>query len=385
MSLSLASRALSRSNVLMRGSSAAARMNPLRTTARTIVVGNDGRHWNTIVVMVPQAEEWQIERFGRYNRTASPGLNFAIPFIESVAYKRSLKETTIPIRPQTAITKDNVHVQLDGAVYTKVEDTYKASYGIEDPLSAINVLAQSAMRKEVGNLELDQLFLEREKLNSGIAAALDLASQPWGIRVFRYEIADIHVDRSTREAMERQSNAERLRRAEVLESQGYREKLINQSEGERQGAINQAQGEAESIKLRAKANADEITLLAEANAASTRLAAQATADGLRAIAAAVAEPGGHDAMVQRLAEKYVGELAEMAKSSNMMIVPDRPNDLSAVVATALGMHGELAAKAKLSTTSAGSGGGGAAFGGSSSTNTPPPAGKPSDWTTTTSR
>jgi len=287
-----------------------------------------------------------IERFGRFSRTARPGLNFAIPFLESVSYKRSLKEMTIAIHPQTAITKDNVHVQLDGAVYTRVEDAYKASYGIDDPESAIMVLAQSAMRKEVGNLELDQLFLEREKLNSGIAHALDEASQPWGIRVFRYEIADIHVDRSTREAMERQSNAERLRRAEVLESQGYREKLINQSEGERQGAINQAQGEAETIRLRAKAQADEITLLAEANAASTRLAAQATADGLKAIAAAMAEPGGHDAMVQRLAEKYVGELAEMAKHSNMMIVPDRPNDLSAVVATALGMHSELSAKAK---------------------------------------
>merc|ERR1719335_545840 len=278
---------------------------------------------NSVLLMVPQAEEWQIERFGRFNRTATPGLNFAIPFIDGIAYKRSLKETTIPIHPQTAITKDNVHVHLDGAVYTKIEDSYKASYGIEDPETAITVLAQSAMRKEVGNLELDQLFLEREKLNAGIASALDDASQPWGIRVFRYEIADIHVDRSTREAMERQSNAERLRRAEVLESQGYREKLINQSEGERQGAINQAQGEAESIRLRATAEADQIKLIAQANAESTRLAAQATADGLRAIASAVAEPGGQEAMVQRLAEKYVSELAEMAKHSNVMIVPDK--------------------------------------------------------------
>merc|ERR1719235_364188 len=174
---------------------------------------------------------------------------------------------------------------MDGAVYTKVDDAYQASYGIENPGVAISVLAQSAMRKEVGNLELDQLFLEREKLNSGIALALDGATQPWGIRVFRYEIADIHVDRSTREAMEKQSNAERLRRAEVLESEGYRQKLINQSEGERQGAINQAQGEAESIRLRATAQAEEIKLLAEANAASTRMAAQATADGLKSIAA----------------------------------------------------------------------------------------------------
>jgi regulator of protease activity HflC (stomatin/prohibitin superfamily) len=155
-------------------------------------------------------------------------------------------------------------------------------------------------------------FLEREKLNAGIAHALDDASQPWGIRVYRYEIADIHVDRGTREAMEKQSNAERLRRAEVLESQGFREKMINQSEGKRQGAINQAQGEAESIRLRATAQAEEIKLLAEANAMSTRMAAEATADGLRSIAAAVAEPGGQDAMVQRLAERYVVELAESA-------------------------------------------------------------------------
>merc|ERR1719271_2199444 len=285
----------------------APRPGPGRQT-RNIVIGRDGGHFNMVINMVPQAEEWMIERFGKFHRMATPGLNVAIPFVERIAYKRSLKENTIAIHPQTAITKDNVHVQLDGAVYTKVYDAFKASYGIENPNTAITVLAQLAMRKEVGNLELDQLFLEREKLNSGIANALDDATQPWGIRVFRYEIADIHVDRSTREAMERQSNAERLRRAEVLESQGYREKLINQSEGERQGAINQAQGEAESIRLRATAKADEIKLLAEANAQSTRLAAQATADGLTAIAAAVATPGGHDAMVQRLAEKYVGEL-----------------------------------------------------------------------------
>merc|ERR1719421_2707972 len=308
---------------------------------RNITIGRDRRHFNSVLLMVPQAEEWQIERFGRYSRTATPGLNFAIPFIEGISYKRSLKETTIAIHPQTAITKDNVHVQLDGAVYTKVDDAYKASYGIEDPNTAITVLAQSAMRKEVGNLELDQLFLEREKLNSGIANALDEAAQPWGIRVFRYEIADIHVDRSTREAMERQSNAERLRRAEVLESQGYRERLINQSEGERQGAINQAQGQAESMRLKATAEADQIRLIAEAEALSTRMAAEATADGLRHIAEAVSAEGGRDAMVQRLAEKYVGELAEMAKSSNMVIVPDRPNDLSAVVATAMGVYGKV--------------------------------------------
>lgn len=316
-----------------------------RVQKRDITVGYDGHHWNPIVLMVPQAEEWQIERFGRYSRTAQPGLSLAIPLIDRIAYKRSLKETMIAITPQTAITKDNVHVQLGGAVYVRVEDAYKASYGVENPENAIMILAQSAMRKEVGNLELDQLMLERELLNTGIANALDGASQPWGIRVFRYEIADIHVDRHTKEAMERQSNAERLRRAEVLESEGYRQRLINQSEGERQSSINAAQGEAQSIVLKATAEADQIKLLATANAESTRLAAEATADGLRAIAQAVEGPGGKDAMVQRLAERYVVELAEMAKNSNMVIVPDRPNDLAGVVATAVGMFDKVSAGA----------------------------------------
>jgi len=313
---------------------------------RNIVLGRDHGNVNTVVLMVPQAEEWMIERFGKFNRIAKPGLQIAIPFFESVAYRRTLKETTIPIHPQTAITKDNVHVQLDGAVYTKVEDSYRASYGIDDPFGAITVLAQSAMRKEVGNLELDQLFLEREKLNVGIAAALDDATQPWGIRVIRYEIADIHVDRGTRESMERQSNAERLRRAEVLESEGYRQRLINQSEGDRQSAINQAQGEAESIRLKAVAEAESVTLLAQAEAERTRLHASATADGLRQVALALESDGGQQAMVQRLAERYVSELAEMAKNSQMVIVPDRPNDLSGVLATALGIYGQTEARAR---------------------------------------
>mmetsp|Transcript_121010 Transcript_121010/g.214055 ORF Transcript_121010/g.214055 Transcript_121010/m.214055 type:complete len:344 (-) Transcript_121010:89-1120(-) len=310
----------------------------LASGRRQIVVGRDKRNVNSIILMVPQAEEWMIERFGKFNRNARPGLNFAIPILESVAYKRSLKESTIPIHPQTAITKDNVHVSLDGAVYSKVEDAYRSCYGVEDPDRAISILAQSAMRKEVGNLELDQLFLERERLNTGIAAALDEATRPWGIRVFRYEIADITVNVSTREAMEKQSNAERLRRAEVLESEGYRQRLINQSEGDRQSKINQAQGQAESIKLRAQAEADSIRMLAEAQAASTRMNAEATADAFREIGEALAKPGGQDAMVQRLAEKYVDELANMAKHSQMVIVPDKPNDLAGVIATAMGIY-----------------------------------------------
>jgi len=261
-----------------------------------------------------------------------------VPGLERIAYKRSLKESAIRISPQTAITKDNVHVKLDGAVYTKVTDTFKAAYDIDDPEYMVAVLAQSAMRKEIGNLELDEVFLERERLNGGIAEALDEATQSWGIRVLRYEIADINVDHHTREAMEKQSNAERLRRAEVLESQGYRQRLINKSEGDRQSVINNAEGEAESIRLRAHAEANLIRTLAEAQAESTRLAAAANADAIRAVASAVGEPGGRDAVAQRLAEQYVAQLAEMAKNANMIIVPDKPNDITGVVATALGIQ-----------------------------------------------
>jgi regulator of protease activity HflC (stomatin/prohibitin superfamily) len=286
-----------------------------------ITVGRDGGNWNPIALMVPQAEEWIIERFGRFNRAAQPGLSFAFPIIDKVAYKRSLKETTIDIHPQEAITKDNVHVKLDGAVYARVVDSYKASYGIENPEYMISVLAQSAMRKEVGNLELDELFLDRTKLNAGIALALDEASQPWGIQVFRYEIANIIVDESIKDAMERQSNAERLR--------------INQSEGDRQSNINKAQGEAESARLRAHAEADQIKVLAAADAVRTRLAAEAAADGIRSIAKAIQEEGGKDAVVQRLGELYINAIPEIAKNAKLVIIPDRPNDIAGVVTTAM--------------------------------------------------
>lgn len=276
-----------------------------------------------------------IERFGKFNRVAAPGLTVAIPLVDGIAYKRSLKESTIDVHPQQAITKDNVHVKLDGAVYTQVEDSYKASYGIEDPEHMIAILAQSAMRKEVGNLELDELFEEQERLNMAIAKALDEASVPWGIRVFRYEIANISVDSGIREAMERQSNAERLRRAEVLESQGYRQKLINQSEGNRQSEINHAHAVAESTRLRAQAEADQIRLLAEAEADRTRLTALAAADGIRSIAAAVQAPDGSDAVSQRLAELYINAIPEIAKNANLLVVPDTPTDVSGVVATAM--------------------------------------------------
>jgi regulator of protease activity HflC (stomatin/prohibitin superfamily) len=368
---------------------------------RSIMVGRDGGKWNTVLLMVPQAKVWMIDRFGKFSRAAEPGLNFAIPFVEKIAYRRTLKETPFPVSPQTAITEDNVHVSLDGAVYAAVFDPYLDSYGVENPKRAVSVLAKSAMRKEVGNLELDQLYLAREQLNVSIALALDEASAKWGIHVRRYEIANITVDAHTRLAMERQSNAERVRCAEVLESEGHRQKLINeskgkmhwaindaqgeaeavrlkalaeaeakavnaerlreadvrtsegarqilinQSEGQKQDAINKATGQAEGIRLRAQADAETVALLAKSEAERTRLHASATADGLRVVAGALGAEGGQEAMHQRLAEVYVRELPAMAKHSKMIIVPDRPNDVAAVLATALSVGAHAPAKAE---------------------------------------
>ncbi len=297
---------------------------------RSIVIGRDGGHWNTGVLFVPQAEEWMIERFGGFHRVAKPGLNLAVPLVDRVAYKRTQKETAFPVEPQRAITADNVHVSLGGAVYAAVRDSAKASYNVEDPEYAIGILAQSQMRKLVGELELDQLFQERARLNESISTTLAEATEPWGIVVHRYEVADISVDTHTRDAMERQSNAERLRRAEVLESEGYRQRAINQSEGDRQSAVNEATGRAEAVRLAAAAEADAI-----------KLRADATASGIERVALAIQQPGGADAVAQGIAEQYVGQLADMAKESNMVIVPDRPNDPAGVVATALGLYSQM--------------------------------------------
>ncbi len=359
---------------------------------RNVTVGRDGGHFNTVFMFVPQAEEWQIERFGKFCKTASPGLNIALPLIDRIAYKRSLKETLIPISPQTAITRDNVHVRLGGGVYCRVVDSYAASYGVESPETMISILAQSAMRKCVGSLDLDQLFLERERLNQEIASALDVATKRevkkgsdegsklaigrnWGIEVFRYEISDISVDKNIQASMERQSNAERLRRAEVLESEGHRQKKINESEGEKISAINESEGEkasllnraegeagslermaeAEKMKIGLLAEAEKmrIELVAEARASEVLKMAEATAKGIEMVSETLEKAGesGSKAVQQRLAEQYLKEYPKLIQNSRLVVVPDRPNDVSGVVATAMGVWGEAGKGAAADTAS----------------------------------
>jgi regulator of protease activity HflC (stomatin/prohibitin superfamily) len=228
---------------------------------------------NTVVKFVPQQTAWIVERMGRFSRVLEPGLAVLVPVIDKIAYVKSLKENAMEIPSQSAITADNVTLDLDGVLYTRVFDPYKASYGVEDADYAISQLAQTTMRSEIGQLTLDHVLKERAALNTNITQAINEAAADWGIRCLRYEIRDIHAPASVVEAMHRQVTAERSKRAEILESEGQRQSAINIAEGRKQSVIlasealkleqiNTAAGEAEAITLKATATAQGIDSVA---------------------------------------------------------------------------------------------------------------------------
>lgn len=281
---------------------------------------------NTFFNFVPQQQAWIIERFGKFHRVAESGFQIVIPFFEKIAYAHSLKETTIPVYPQPAITQDNVHVTLDGNVYIQVFDPMKASYGVENPIFAITQLAQTAMRSEIGKITLDRTFEEREVLNARIVTSIDSATQPWGIRCLRYEIKDIVPPQIIRDSMNKQADAERRRREMVLDSEGKRQYQINdaegvkrakelESEGYRTQQINHAQGDAQATLIRAKAQAEAISLLAQS----------------------ISNTGGDAAMKMRLAEEFISQYGRLAEKSNTIIIPDDPNNIGNWVGKAMGI------------------------------------------------
>ena len=239
-------------------------------------------------VIVPQKTAYIVERLGRYRCTLDAGFHILIPFLDRIAYRHTLKEQAIDVPPQECITKDNIAVSVDGLLYMQVMDPAKASYGIGNYLFATTQLAQTTMRSEMGKLDLDRSFEERTNINGAIVAAVDKASDPWGIKVTRYEIKNITPPQSIRDAMEKQMRAEREKRA-----------MIAESEGERQSKINRAEGAAK-----------EITIVAEAQAAS-----------IRAVAEALNAPGGKDTINMQLAQQYLKEFGNLAKTNNSMIVP----------------------------------------------------------------
>lgn len=274
-------------------------------------------------VVVPQRTQYVVERLGKYSKTLDAGLHVLVPFFDRVAYVHSMKEEAIDVPKQSCITKDNISVEIDGILYLQVVDAKGASYGIANYRFAVIQLAQTTLRSEVGKIELDKSFEEREAINGAVVAAVDKASEPWGIKVLRYEIKDIIPPASVKDALEKQMRAERERRATVAQSEGERQAKINVSEGIRQETINLSE-------------ADKIRQIneAEGKARQIELVAGATALGLRKVAEAISAPGGSEAVKLRIAEQYVHEFGRLAKESNTLVVPAQLSDVGAMVALA---------------------------------------------------
>lgn len=273
--------------------------------------------------IVPQKTAFIIERLGKYHATLEAGFHILVPFLDKVAYKHSLKEQALDVMPQQCITKDNIAVEVDGILYLQIVDPKKASYGINNFKFASTQLAQTTMRSVIGKLELDRTFEERENINNVIVDAVDKASDPWGVKVTRYEVKNIIPPVSIKDAMERQMKAEREKRALIAESEGDKQAKINRAEGDRQELIARSEGERQKKINEAEGKAAEIENIA-----------RATANGIRDIAAAINEQGGKDAVNLRIAEQYLLEFGKLAKDNNTMIIPQNMADISSVIATA---------------------------------------------------
>ncbi|MBN2591837.1 MAG: paraslipin [Sedimentisphaerales bacterium] len=273
--------------------------------------------------IVPQKQAFIIERLGKYSKTLEAGFHILAPFIDKVAYRHTLKEQAVDVAPQQCITRDNIVVDVDGILYMQVVDAKKASYGISDYKFASVQLAQTTMRSVMGKLELDRTFEERDNINSVIVDAVDKASDPWGVKVTRYEVKNIVPPPSIKDAMEKQMRAEREKRATIAESEGDRQAKINRAEGDRQEMIARSEGEKQKRINEAEGKAVEIQRVAEA-----------TALGIREIAKSINAEGGTDAVNLRIAEQYLNEFGKLAQTNNTMIIPNNLADIAGVIKTA---------------------------------------------------
>lgn len=275
-------------------------------------------------VVVPQQNAYVVERLGKYSGTIGAGFHILLPFVDVIRYKHSLKEQAIDIPEQICITRDNVQVGVDGVLYLKVMDPERASYGIQNYLFAIIQLAQTTLRSEIGKIELDRTFEERSNINTQVVSEIDKATDPWGVKVLRYEIKNITPPKDVLAAMEKQMRAEREKRATVLTSEGFRDAAINTAEGEKQQTI-----KASEAKKQQQINE------AEGEAAAILSVAQATAEGIRLVANAIGAPGGFEAVQLRVAEQYVQEFGGLAKSANTLVVPANVADVASMIALAM--------------------------------------------------
>lgn len=275
-------------------------------------------------VVVPQQSAYVVERLGKYSSTLDAGFHILVPFIDVIRYKHVLKESAVDIPEQVCITRDNVQVHVDGVLYMRVLNPERASYGISDYHFALSQLAQTALRSEIGKIELDRTFEARTSINAQVVNELDKASEPWGVKVLRYEIKNITPPKDVLNAMEKQMRAEREKRALILTSEGERDAAINQAEGEKQQVI-----KASEAKKQQQINE------AEGAAAAILAIAQATAEGLRKVAETIQVPGGQEAVQLRVAEQYIGKFGELAKATNTLILPASVSDVGSMIALAM--------------------------------------------------
>lgn len=280
-------------------------------------------------------EAWIIERFGKFNRILEPGLAILLPVIDDIKYVQSLKEIAIEIPSQSAITLDNVTLHLDGVLYLRVVDPFKASYGVEDPEYAVTQLAQTTMRSELGKISLDHVFQERERLNHNIVEAINHAAEVWGIRCLRYEIRDIQLPNTVVEAMQMQVEAERMKRAAVLKSEGEREAAINVAEGKKQSQI-----------LASEARKMEQINIATGEANAIVAKATARAEGIEKVSLALQRQLGERAATLNVAEQYVNAFSNLAKTNNTVVLPANVGDAGSMVAQALAVYGQVTGKPK---------------------------------------
>ncbi len=275
-------------------------------------------------IVVPQQNAYVVERLGKFHTSLGAGFHVLVPFVDVIRYRHSLKEEAIDIPEQICITRDNVQVAVDGVLYLQVLNPERASYGISNYEYAIIQLAQTTLRSEVGKIDLDRTFEERTQINIEVVNELDKASDPWGIKVLRYEISNIRPPDDVLAAMEKQMRAEREKRAVILTSEGQRDAAINEAEGEKQRVVK----ESEATKEKQINEAD-------GEAAAILAIASATADGIQRVAQAVQLPGGNEAVQLRVAEQYIDRFGELARTNNTLILPANVADVAGMIGVAM--------------------------------------------------
>ena len=277
-------------------------------------------------VVVPQQRAYVVQRLGRYDRTLDAGFHILLPFFDNLAYRHSLKEEALDIPEQICITADNVQVGVDGVLYLKVLNPERASYGISDYVFAVMQLTQTTLRSEIGKLELDRTFEARGQINANVVAEVDKATEPWGVKVLRYEIKNITPPQDILSAMEKQMRAEREKRAAILQSEGVRDAQVNQAEGEKQRVIKQSEANMQMQINEARGKSQAILAVA-----------QATGEGLKLVSEALAAKGGDKAMELRIAEQFITEFGKLAKQSNTLVLPANLADVGSMITLAKGL------------------------------------------------